>query len=570
MFKKTQSVQVNMFRNILGQVSDRKTKLLDDPVGWHNMFYKEVVSRIDERQFSVLYCEDNGRPNASLKILLGMMILKEGNGWSDEQLFDQSRFNLKVMMALGLAHLDDDVPVESTYYEFRRRLSAYNEKHECDLIKECFKAITGEQIACHNVSGEKIRLDSKLIQSNIAKSTRLELILEAVRKHITHHKVSELSDTLSKQDLELLKELQQKKPTNITYPLDNSQKQELLKRLGLIIKHLLAGLPVSSADSRTLQRIFKEHYDEQPVKDKDNESGEDNAPTEPTLKPASDIPSSSIQSVHDPQSAYRSKGQGNQTQQVSGYHANITETCEENNDINLITDVQVAAANVSENDFLLSAMAESQQVLQHGQTDKEEQKINHVTTDGGYDSQANRAVMASDDMPHWNMHNHKGTALRYQLSRDEEGNLHAWCKKTGYDCEVSWSNKAGKYVLTHKDKTKRYLTKEQVDDYLRIQEHLSTLRPEDINLRPNVEATIHQVFHRLLKRQKIKYRGLYKCGMYVISRAFWANFRRILQKEVELAVFFAVLVLRYLRDCQQPNFTYAKSHAESFVYLKAR
>lgn len=559
MFKKTPLVQVDMFRNISGQVSDRKSKLLSDPCGWHNIFYKEVIRRIDETQFSVLFCEDNGRPNASLKVLLGMMILKEGNGWSDEQLFDQSRFNLKVMTALGLTHLDDDVPVESTYYEFRRRLTEYNEQHDCDLIKKCFKDITGEQIVYHKVSGEKIRMDSKLIQSNIAKSTRLELILEAVRKHIANVKVSELYGILSKQDAELLEELQQKKTTNITYPLDNSQQQELLKRLGLIIKHLLARFPGTSADTCILQRIFKEHYQQEAVKKEDLENEKnDEPPDAPPLKPASEIPSSSIQSVHDPEAAYRSKGQGSSKQQVSGYHANITETCEESNDINLITDVEVAAANVSENDFLLTGIEESEQVLQHQQTNNEEQKIKHVTTDGGYDSQANREAMSPDDMPHWNMHNHKGMALRYRLSRDEQGNLQAWCKKTEQQCDVTYSGKAGKYVITHKDKTKRYLTQEDVDAYLRIQEHLSTLRPEDINLRANVESTIHQVFHRLLKRHKIKYRGLYKCQMYAISRAFWANFRRILQKEVEFAVFLTVLVLRLLMDVQRPKTSYIK------------
>lgn len=222
-------------------------------------------------------------------------------------------------------------------------------------------------------------MDSKLIQSNIAKSTRLDLILEAVRKHIANVKISELSGTLSKQDIELLEALQQKKTTNITYPLDNSQKQELLKRLGPVIKHLLDQFSGASADTCILQRIFEEHYHQKPVKAEDNESGGNDDPTEvATLKPASDIPSSSVQSVHDPDAAYRSKGQGNGKQQVSGYHANITETCEESNDINLITDVEVAPANVSENDFLLPSIEESEQVLQHRQTGNEAQKIGHV------------------------------------------------------------------------------------------------------------------------------------------------------------------------------------------------
>jgi hypothetical protein len=568
MFRKTPSVQVNMFRDIAGQVSGRKSKLLSDPQGWHNVFYQEVIRRIDETEFCKLFCQDNGRPNASVKVLLGMMILKEGNGWSDEQLFDQSRFNLRVMRALGLAHLDDDVPVESTYYDFRRRLVQYNTTHDTDLISQSFKTITGSQIESYNVKGEKIRLDSKLIQSNIAKSTRLELVLEAVRKHIAHIDISALSDVLSTQDIELLEALKGKKTTNITYPLDNSQKQDLLQRLGWVIKCLLSGFPGTASGESMLQRIFTEQYDESPPKKEDNKTTEASpAPDVPVLKPASEIPASSIQSAHDPEAAYRSKGQGNNKQQVSGYHANITETCGEYNDINLITDVAVAAANVSENEFLLPAIQESQLVLEQGQIDTE-QTINHVSNDGGYDSTANRAAMEAEDMPHWNMHNHKGSQLRYRLSRDEQGNLRAWDKKTEQFCTVVFSDKTGKHIITHADNTKRYLTEEQIENYLQVQQHLDTLRPEDINIRPNVEATIHQVFHRLLNRQKIKYRGLFKCRMYVTSRAFWANFRRILGKEAELAVVFAVFILTTLVFSQGWPLAHFKTRGEKVASRK--
>jgi len=64
-------------------------------------------------------CTTTGKaaPMPPIKVLFGMMVLKEGQGWSDAQLFDQCRFNLQVMRSLGMFNSDDDVPVESTYYD---------------------------------------------------------------------------------------------------------------------------------------------------------------------------------------------------------------------------------------------------------------------------------------------------------------------------------------------------------------------------------------------------------------------------------------------------------------------
>ncbi len=541
-----------MFRDISGQLSSRKSKLLNDPSSWHNIFHKEVVSRIDESVFSVLYDQNNGRPNASVRVLMGMIILKEGNGWSDEQLFDECRFNLKVMLSLGLLHIDEDVPVESTYYEFRRRLADYNDEHQVDLIKACFQGVTGQQIVSHKVNGEKIRMDSKLIQSNIAKSSRLNLIVESVRKSIVDISISRLSGVLPKGDLELLEQLQEKTTTNITFALDNKERSKMLVRFGVIIHALLSHS--EGLSNSPLRRIFEDHYETKPEDNKEDPPGderEDDSGSKgqpPGLKPAKEVPSTSVQSIHDPEATFRSKGAGNEKQKISGYHANITETCDQGNDINLIIDVHVDKAHVCENDFLISGLQASEQVLKQGGNPNNEPPsiVNHLTSDGGYDSLENRASMSLEGMPHWNMQKNKGSKLRYQLSYDKGDNLNAFCTKTGQECEVHYSNRADKYVITHQDKTRRYLTKSAVDEYVDLQQQLSELNPDEKNLRANVESTIHQVYHRLLKRNKMKYRGYYKCQMYSISRAFWANFRRILHKEAEMGLLLVLFIMKTL------------------------
>ena len=47
----------------------------------------------------------SGRPNASIRILVAMSVLKEGFGCSDEDLFEKCEFDLLTRKALGMKFL---------------------------------------------------------------------------------------------------------------------------------------------------------------------------------------------------------------------------------------------------------------------------------------------------------------------------------------------------------------------------------------------------------------------------------------------------------------------------------
>ena len=125
MFKKTKETQLNLYSSAATLFTDRSLKIYDNETAWHNKFREEVTNRIDENLFKPLYCSNNGAPNASLKVLVAMMILKEAEGLSDQKLFENCRFNMLTRSALGLLNVDDRLPTESTYYLFRQRISDY-------------------------------------------------------------------------------------------------------------------------------------------------------------------------------------------------------------------------------------------------------------------------------------------------------------------------------------------------------------------------------------------------------------------------------------------------------------
>lgn len=159
--------QLNMFSSVSGMLRGKSSEQFNDPQAWHNMVRSQVVDRIDEIIFTDLFNQKIGAPNASVKLLVGMMILKEAFGWRDSELYENCRFNLLARSALGLFNMHDSVPVESTYYLLRKRIHDYHKEKQVDLLEQIFKHITKSQALEFGVNGKSVRMDSKLIGSNI-------------------------------------------------------------------------------------------------------------------------------------------------------------------------------------------------------------------------------------------------------------------------------------------------------------------------------------------------------------------------------------------------------------------
>jgi hypothetical protein len=73
----------------------------------------QFTNRVNEDIFKPLFSERTGAPNAPIRILIAMMALKEGQGISDEQLYEQCHFNALTRSALGLINSDEEVSPES-------------------------------------------------------------------------------------------------------------------------------------------------------------------------------------------------------------------------------------------------------------------------------------------------------------------------------------------------------------------------------------------------------------------------------------------------------------------------
>lgn len=269
MFKKSsKNPQLDLLSSVDQHLDSRRKNDLADPLKWHNTFYREIFLRIDESIFAPLFDPQMGAPNAPINQMVAMMILKEANGMSDEQLFEAFRYHLLFRQALGLLNINDTIPTESTYYKFRAAIAVYNKSYDCDLFAQVFRSITKEQCVSFEVSGKAIRLDSTLIGSNIAFSSRYEIIHTTLRGFYLSLGKDELSKIPVKLALKvsgILEEDAQKK----VYRYTGGQIRKALGELGQCIQELLALFKNDQSDNdddndndsyRLLERVFSDQF----------------------------------------------------------------------------------------------------------------------------------------------------------------------------------------------------------------------------------------------------------------------------------------------------------------------
>ena len=574
MFRFTnKSTQTDMFSSANSFLTGRSLKKYENPMAWHNMFRIQVTHRIDEGIFRPLFCSDNGRNISSIRVLVSMMILKEANGWSDEQLFEECRYNLLIRSALGLFNMDDSVAAESTYYLFRKRVVEWEKTHNENLIEKVFSQITKSQVVEFQVSGKNIRMDSKLMGSNIAWYSRYELVHETLRKAIPciHSEMGRL--LLCESDITLLESINKETGDKVSYRSNKSEIELKMAELGAFIHRIISQLVDNPSESiQTLRRVFNEQYQYQTQEtcvitrskeetkpdsiqlpqetasceithsqEENVQSLQETQETAPCVltRPKSDIKADSVQSPHDTECSFRQKGEN----QYKGYCINLTETSDKvtepsdkvtkpsdkvtepsnkENILNLITHVQVGVASTADCNFLKPAVESTQEIVP--------EKIEIINADGAFHSVDNQNYCKENTID-LILGAIQGKPPRYDLSFDEKGELVVTDLQTNTivpsrKIEPRKKKDQLKWAIKDEEGKYRYFTQKEIDTSL-LRKQIGARTPEELNVRNNVEATIFQLGYHY-PNDKSRYRGLIKHKIWANVRCLWINFVRIL------------------------------------------
>ncbi|MGH9657387.1 MAG: transposase [Bryobacteraceae bacterium] len=320
---------------------------------WAHQFRGAALPLIDENRFARFFDDDNGRPNKSVRLVVGVLILKEGFDLTDEEALEQLEWNTAWHYALDVLP-EDAHTCQKTLHNFRGLLLKDNDGGGL------FESTTARLVEAAGLRTGRQRQDSTHILSNIRLLTRLGLFVETITGFL---------EALRKEHprlcAKLPEELRERYLDREGYFGDarGTEAPRRLEQAALDVYALVRRFDGHRAVSRMeafvlLRRLYTEQCVPPTTKKPDK--------IELQEKPSS----SSLQSPSDPDVTYGHKGKG--------YEVQLTETCVEGNPFQVVTAVSVNGANESDQHHVVPALEQTERTC--GAAPEE------LHTDAGYAS----------------------------------------------------------------------------------------------------------------------------------------------------------------------------------------
>jgi len=530
MYKQNKAHQQPALISAIHDLPEKQRARLEQ--SWAGTFYREFFCRIDEDKFSVLYSAQPSRPNIPVNVLVGLEAIKAGFGWSDEELYEAFLYNLQVRYALGYDRLGDGEFEIRTLYYFRQRLSEYNLQQGLNLLEKAFEHITDQQIVELKIRTGHQRMDSTQIASSILDASRLHLLVEGIQR---------LHRLLKPEDQERLRTwfaaFMQDTAGHYAYRVKGKvARQEHLEKIGQTLFAVLAEMqPVyeKHAVYAVVERLFKEHFhvSQGAVRSKENQ----------------ELPAGSLQSLDDLEATYRTKG----TQHYKGYVANLAETCDPENELQLITKVQVASNNVADSQLLKEALPNL----------KARTQLETLITDGAYPSETNDQELR-DHKVHIIQTGIRGNQpdpkrfnlTDFQIEQDQNGNPTCVTCPNGQSALASRGKTSGWFArfsaeacaacpfqlnqqcrARPQQRDPRYFIDFTLQEFRIAQRRKDYLaqKHNEHNLRAAVEASVRSLKHPF-PAGKLPVRGKFRMTCLMIASAMLVNVRRIWKYQTAL------------------------------------
>jgi hypothetical protein len=287
---------------------------------WCFTYRKRVLPLIDEAKFQHLYCESEGRPNASIRTMVSLLIFMglEKYTWRGTEFQFPRRLDWLIATNTPLGQTSID---HTTLFKFYQRLEAD------DTARELFVELTDAFIKACGTSVKKQRTDSFYIHGWLKKLSRYGLFKETIRKFL---------QALRKQRPDLYIHIKQQLSQDyLEKKFDLTEKdQELVhKKVSLMAQDLYKLKLAFENDNqvkhyetyKTLIKIFEQQCDIKQTQDKNSEI---------IIKEQPDR--GAICTPHNAEARYVRKGK----QQMTGDKGFVTETCGPENKTQFITDTE--------------------------------------------------------------------------------------------------------------------------------------------------------------------------------------------------------------------------------------
>ena len=518
MFKQNDQHLQKQMLSTLSLLPQNELALLEE--SWAATFYSEFFCRIDERPFAVLYADVASRPNVPINIVVGLETLKAGFGWSDEEMIHAFYFDLEVRYALGLCNLGDQHFELRTMYNFRRRLSQHMQETGENLIEQAFEQVTDEQISAFRLKTGHIRMDSTQVASNIRGLSRLQLLVEVLQR--AHRMLNEVDQA---RYVDEFAPYIVGSSGQYVYRVKSEEGISHIQHIGTLMHRLVNELANTYANEpayQILKRVFDEHFTLE----------------ETHLRPkkGKELSSKSLQSPDDLEATFRRK----RGRKYTGYVTNVSESCDLDNELQLIVKVQTAPNTTDDPTLLKEALPAL----------KERLDVDELCTDGGYNNEETAQLAHDLGVDHIQTairgHSPKGLGLyHFDIETTNAGIPVAVTCPHGQRVPLE-SRTHGHYIARFdvtqcnscplRDQCPSRLLKRTPQRSLyfdlhdveiaRRRKRISEGKHPDRNVRAAVESTVAAV-KRPFNRGKLPVRGFFRVASMMVASAAMFNVRRI-------------------------------------------
>jgi len=322
---------------------------------WAGSFRHQALPVLlaNERTFRPLFCEDNGRPNKPVAATLGVLILKETFDLTDETALDNFEFNASWQYALEVepesAHL-----CQKTLHNFRVKMSAAEEQGTLTysvLFDEIVRAIIQDK----GLKVGKQRLDSTHIRSNMAVLTRLGLFTQTITFFLKQLR-NRHGGMFKSLPTGILQRYIDREGYFADSPSSESRRRlsQCAADLWRLVDRFRGHRKVSKLDTyRRLERLLNEQCIIEGDDPTDPEGdGPEGVPVRPKVPQVEQIPATSLQGSDD-DATYGHKGKG--------YQAQVAETCDLENAMQVVTHVSLEGAHQSDQHATLPVLDDLEQ-----------------------------------------------------------------------------------------------------------------------------------------------------------------------------------------------------------------
>lgn len=238
MFRESQVSNQFSLNSSFFWMKDEYRQLLAD--GWAGCFRKNITEKIDEIPYAVLYSNVPSRPNAPVRVVIGMMLIESLFQMSETEVRLGTIFDMQIQYALGIENTENIDISERTLQRFRRACITYEAETGKDLLHDTIVSLAKNSAELMSIDGTKFRMDSLMIESNIYIMSRTEILFQ-----VTQNLIFAIAGVSKKSTMAFIKKIQAAEKQAMDGQQSFVAEQELQKESPAVIKARDAGLPES-------------------------------------------------------------------------------------------------------------------------------------------------------------------------------------------------------------------------------------------------------------------------------------------------------------------------------------